>query len=136
MPLIWVIAFFILAALSALIMNMKGRGGGKFFLKLMGGALALDIVSLWALQGMESRGLYVTVIAMTVGLLGLVLAIFSPSTKQLAVQDGQHGDYRKCPFCAEPVRKEAVKCKHCQSLLSIPEQPERAIEMGPRSDDR
>jgi len=118
MALIWVVAFFILAAVSALIMNFKGRGGGKFFLKLMGGALALDLVTLWALNGMESRGFYVTVVAMTAALLGLVLAIFSPSAKELAVQDGQHGKYKKCPFCAEPVRKEAVKCKHCQSELT------------------
>ncbi|WP_409567677.1 DUF2628 domain-containing protein [Rugamonas sp. DEMB1] len=25
--------------------------------------------------------------------------------------------YRKCPFCAEDVRREAVKCKHCHSDL-------------------
>ena len=25
--------------------------------------------------------------------------------------------YRKCPFCAEPIRREAVKCKHCGSEL-------------------
>lgn len=122
MALIWVIAFFVVAVLAALIMNYKGRGGGKFFLKLMGGALALDIVTLWALNGMEARGFYVTVIAMIAALLGLALAIFSPSAKALAVQDGQHGEYRKCPFCAEPVRKEAVKCRHCQSSLPPPEQ--------------
>ena len=117
MALIWVVAFLILAALSALIMNFKGRGGGKFFLQMMGGALALDMITLWALSGMESRGFYVTLIAMIAGLLGLALAIFNPSAKELAVKDGQHGDYKKCPFCAEPVRKEAVKCRHCQSEL-------------------
>jgi hypothetical protein len=24
---------------------------------------------------------------------------------------------RDCPFCAEPIRKEAIKCKHCGSAL-------------------
>ncbi|WP_460709335.1 hypothetical protein [Lysobacter terrae] len=26
-------------------------------------------------------------------------------------------DYRQCPFCAEPVRVEAVICRHCRSAL-------------------
>jgi hypothetical protein len=25
--------------------------------------------------------------------------------------------YKKCPFCAEPIRREAVKCKHCGETL-------------------
>ena len=25
---------------------------------------------------------------------------------------------KACPFCAEPVRKEAIKCKHCGSELA------------------
>lgn len=27
------------------------------------------------------------------------------------------GQLKKCPFCAENVRREAVKCKHCGSAL-------------------
>ncbi|MBI4707573.1 MAG: hypothetical protein HY761_06575 [Candidatus Omnitrophica bacterium] len=24
-----------------------------------------------------------------------------------------------CPFCAEPIRKEAIKCRHCGSEISV-----------------
>ncbi|HCI3893701.1 TPA: hypothetical protein NO315_004902, partial [Pseudomonas aeruginosa] len=27
-------------------------------------------------------------------------------------------DEKKCPFCAEVIKAEAVKCKHCGSMLS------------------
>jgi len=30
-------------------------------------------------------------------------------------------DSRSCPFCAEPIRRQAIKCKHCGSeVLSAP----------------
>lgn len=37
-------------------------------------------------------------------------------------QDGQHPatfrpEYRKCPFCAEDIKFEAIKCKHCGSSI-------------------
>jgi hypothetical protein len=25
--------------------------------------------------------------------------------------------YKKCPFCAEPIKREALKCKHCGETL-------------------
>lgn len=51
-------------------------------------------------------------------LLGLLFALSSSTSERRAVLNGESGEYKKCPFCAESVRKEAVKCKHCGSDLN------------------
>ncbi len=43
------------------------------------------------------------------------------------------GGGKKCPRCAETVKREAKVCKHCQADLSEPERPKKpAPEKPPR----
>lgn len=117
MSLICVILFFFISALAAVIANMKGRSGWRLFLKMNGAALAFDVFMLLAFPDLEYRRLGVTLVILAGGVITLGMVIFSPNSMHIAVRDGQYGEYKRCPHCAEPVRKEAVKCKHCHSKL-------------------
>ncbi|MCK4304246.1 MAG: hypothetical protein KAY24_08395 [Candidatus Eisenbacteria sp.] len=52
------------------------------------------------------------------GPFGLLVALL-PSSEQKnqakAREDGVAGEFRKCPHCAESIRREATKCRYCQS---------------------
>jgi len=53
----------------------------------------------------------------------------------------ERGDARKCPFCAEVVKREAVICRHCQRDLpplgaAVPPQPSQRTFLDPRGVER
>lgn len=118
-PIHWVIVYLILAGLCSLVASKKGRRGWWFFAALLAIPVPLMILVSFGLgDSMEKKPFAMWLAAFICPAAGFIIALMSDTAQQVAVEKGEFGDYRKCPFCAESVRREALKCKHCHSELS------------------
>lgn len=101
-----------LSSLASYVAGRKGRS--------IGGWLAVAAIPAIAayLCGLEYYSLIAPITA-TLILLALPAKWYSDEDdKKVAARGGSSDAYQKCPYCAEVVRKEAVKCRHCQSDIS------------------
>lgn len=81
-----VIAWIIFSIIVGVAASNKGRSGwGFFFLSL--------------------------ILSPLIG--GLAILAAARNESRLEAKKLQSGDSRKCPFCAELIKKEATKCRHC-----------------------
>jgi hypothetical protein len=76
------------------------------------------------IAGRKGRGVYSWfVLGILFSFLAIAVLVLLPSIDEEADdmaharKYGESDRYKKCPSCAEAVRKEAIKCKHCQSSL-------------------
>jgi len=64
-------------------------------------------------------------------LIGLILAAALPRIDQPQAAQADPMLYRRCPECAEPILREAHKCKHCGSAVEpMPLPPTLAQRIG------
>lgn len=65
------------------------------------------------------------------GPLGLLIAVFmKPNTTRMEADALATGESRKCSFCAELVKAEAIICKHCGKELT-PIAPKQTLKKSP-----
>jgi len=116
--LIWVIIYLVLTSICSLIAAKKKRSGLTCFGILMAVPIPMMILAAYGMgSNMESKGFVIWLAAFICPVIGFVTVLMLKNAEDAAVAMGEYGDYRKCPFCAESVRKEAIRCRHCHSEL-------------------
>jgi hypothetical protein len=68
---------------------------------------------------------------MIFGPLGVIFALMSSvDAEGLLRQKIQKGELKLCPYCAEPIKAAAIRCKHCLSDLNdSDEKPKRGVSV-------
>ena len=109
------ILYTLCAAIVAALAGIKGLSWAAYLLLTLAGGFVVVMALSIATQGAVSNAEAFS--AFLVPLVALLAVIFSKNAKQVAVEQKQVDEYKKCPVCAGSVGREVIKCMHCASSL-------------------
>ena len=122
-PATGLILILALSGLNAVVAWRRSRSAGAFLAFSILPAIPLVFVAGRLSSG---DGLTMGWAAALPALATFVAVLVVANGKEVAARTGSHGAYTRCSFCAEPVRREAIKCRHCGSDL----QPKSTVTEG------
>lgn len=132
-PIVWGVPLLVLSGLEGLGVRIGGIFTTLWNLAvlalLLGGGIA--VIVLWAVRKFGNKTAIPVEPAVGDGteddstpqvgadeFQALVRDTSDAPAQQSGLDTPKNGQFRMCPFCAERIRVEAIKCKHCQSMLA------------------
>lgn len=111
-----IFGFILYFAALCIVSIVAGKRGLRWWAYALA-CLVLGPVAVMITGAGGGSGVGAAMAGFAVPVVALVVALASDTSQRQAVLSGEAGEYKKCPFCAEAVRREALKCKHCGSEL-------------------